>query len=264
MPSEDINYWIGFNLVPHIRRVRLAQLEKHSGCLRDAWQAPLPELKQAGPDTSALTANGRTIAVFACGLDTVYPSEHTSLAQAIVENGALVSEYPLGVRPRADYFPRRNRILSGLSLGVLVVETGERSGALLTANHALEQNREVFSILGSILSQTSRGSNHLIQEGAKLVRNSTDILEELNLTQAVYQMTFQEAAPENETEFILLKSLRAEPTHIDMVCCSSGLPIAQVSATLSMMELKGIIKQVSTMNYVLARELREEYRVEVE
>ena len=213
---------------------------------------------------SALAAGGRTIAVFACGLDTVYPSEHVGLAQSIMENGALISEYPLGVRPRADHFPRRNRILSGLSLGVLVVEAGERSGALLTAQHALEQNREVFAVPGSILSHMSRGTNHLIQEGAKLVRNTTDILEELNLTQVVNQMTLKETLPASDTESLLLKNLNAEPTHIDEVCRSSGLPIAQVSSSLSMMELKGMIKQVSAMSYVLAREFREEYRVRVE
>lgn len=213
---------------------------------------------------SALAAGGRTIAVFACGLDLVYPSEHAGLAQSIMENGALISEYPLGTRPKADYFPRRNRILSGLSLGVLVVEAGGKSGALLTAQHALEQNREVFAVPGSILSPTSQGTNHLIQEGAKLVRNATDILEELNLTQVAHQMTLKETLPASDTESRLLANLKAEPTHIDEVCRSSGLPIAQVSATLSMMELKGMIKQVTAMNYVLAREFREEYRIRVE
>jgi DNA processing protein len=213
---------------------------------------------------SALAAGGRTIAVMASGLDIIYPAEHTKLAQAIAENGALISEYPLGTRPRAEYFPRRNRILSGLSLGVLVIEAGEKSGALLTAQHALEQNREVFAVPGSILSQMSRGTNHLIQEGAKLVRCTTDILEELNLTQAVHQVALKEVMPETDTESRLLKSLDSEPTHIDEVCRSSGLPIAEVSATLAMMELKGMIKQVASMSYVLARELREEYRARVE
>jgi len=118
---------------------------------------------------SALAVGGRTIAIFACGLDIVYPAENANLARSIIENGALISEYPLGTRPRAENFPRRNRIMSGLSLGVLVVEANESSGAIITANMALEQNREVFAIPGSILSPTSRGTNHLIQEGAKLV-----------------------------------------------------------------------------------------------
>jgi len=213
---------------------------------------------------SALAAGGRTIAVLGSGLDIIYPSEHASLAKQIVENGALVSEYPLGTRPRPEYFPQRNRILSGLSLGVLVIEAGEKSGALLTAQHALEQNREVFAVPGSILSQTSIGTNHLIQEGAKLVRGATDILEELNLTQAVHQVALKEVLPETDTESRLLKNLSAEPAHIDEVCRSSGLPIAEVSATLAMMELKGMVKQVAAMSYVLARELREEYRARVD
>jgi DNA processing protein len=213
---------------------------------------------------SALEAGGRTIAVFACGLDGVYPPENKKLAHDIMEHGALLSEYPPGTRPRAENFPRRNRILSGLSLGVLITEAGEDSGAMITAHLALEQNREVFAIPGSILSPASRGTNHLIQEGAKLVRGYMDILEELNLTNAARQMEMREVLPESETESVLLKQLSAEPSHIDEVCRRSGLPAATVSGTLAMMELKGLVRQVGTMNYVLARELRQEYRVRVE
>lgn len=213
---------------------------------------------------SALEAGGRSVAVFACGLDIVYPAENERLAREIMERGALLSEYPPGTRPRADNFPRRNRILSGLSLGVLITEAGETSGAMITARMALEQNREVFAIPGSILSPTSRGTNHLIQEGAKLVRECTDILEELNLTTVARQIEMREVLPESATESVLLKQLGAEPTHIDEVCRRSGLPAAEVSGTLAMMELKGLVKQVGTMNYVLARELRQEYRVRVD
>ena len=213
---------------------------------------------------ATLEAGGRTIAIFACGLDIVYPGENASLAREITEHGALLSEYPLGTRPRADNFPRRNRIMSGLSLGVLVVEAGESSGALITARFALEQNREVFAIPGSILSPASRGTNHLIQEGAKLVRNYTDILEELNLQVAAQQLEMKELLPTDETESSLLRQLSAEPTHIDAVCRQSGLPISAVSSTLAMMELKGMVKQVGSMNYILAREARVDYRVKVE
>jgi len=213
---------------------------------------------------SALEAGGRSIAVFACGLDIVYPSENANLARRIMQQGALISEYPLGTKPRAENFPRRNRIMSGLSLGVLVVEAGETSGALITAHQALEQNREVFAIPGSILSPASSGTNHLIQEGAKLVHNYTDILEELNLTAVAHQMELKEVIPASDTESLLLKKLSAEPTHIDEVCRSSALPVSTVSSTLAMMELKGLVKQVGAMNYVLAREAREEYRVKVD
>jgi len=214
--------------------------------------------------SSALDAGGRSIAVFACGLDIVYPAENANLARRIMQQGALISEYPLGTRPKAENFPRRNRIMSGLSLGVLVVEAGETSGAMITARLALEQNREVFAIPGSILSPASRGTNHLIQEGAKLVGHYTDILEELNLTAVARQVELKEVIPASETESLLLKQLSAEPTHIDEVCRSSGLPISAVSSTLAMMELKGLVKQVGTMNYALAREVREEYRVKVD
>jgi len=213
---------------------------------------------------AALEAGGRSIAVFACGLDTVYPKENANLARRIIQQGALISEYPLGTKPRTDYFPRRNRIMSGLSLGVLVTEAGDSSGALITANLALEQNREVFAIPGSILSPASKGTNHLIQEGAKLVRDFTDILEELNLTAVARQIEMKEVLPTSDTEALLLKQLSAEPIHIDELSRSSSLPVSTVSSTLAMMELKGMVKQMGTMNYVLARETREQYRVKVE
>jgi DNA processing protein len=213
---------------------------------------------------AALEAGGRTLAVFASGLDIVYPSENVNLARRIMQQGAIISEYPLGTKPRAENFPRRNRIMSGLSLGVLVVEAGESSGAMITAHLAVEQNREVFAIPGSILAPTSQGTNQLIQEGAKLVRGYRDILEELNLTAAAQQIEMKELMPATDTESLLLKRLSAEPVHIDEICRTSGLPISTVSSTLAMMELKGLVKQVGAMNYALAREVREEYRVRVE
>ena len=213
---------------------------------------------------TALDAGGETVAVFASGLDIVYPAENAKLAQTIMEHGALVSEYPLGARPKADNFPRRNRIMSGLSLGVLVVEAGETSGALITATQALEQNREVFAVPGSILSPSSKGTNRLIQEGAKLVRNCADILEELNLNMIAQQLEIKEFLPANETESLTLKQLTLEPTHIDEICRGSGLTMPEVSSTLAMLELKGVVRQVGGMNYVLAHETREGYQVKTE
>ena len=204
---------------------------------------------------TALDAGGRSLAVFASGLDTVYPAENAELARRLIKQGALVSEYPLGIKPRADNFPRRNRILSGLCLGTLVIEAGETSGAMITAHMALEQDREVFAVPGSILSPASKGTNQLIQEGAKLVRDYTDILEELNLTAVAQQLEMKEVLPASDTETLLLKQLSAEPTHIDEVCRASGLPASTVSGTLAMMELKGMVKQVGGMNYSLAREV---------
>jgi len=214
---------------------------------------------------SALAAGGRSIAVMAGGLDTVYPAENAGLAKSLIKQGALVSEYHPGTRPRAESFPRRNRIMSGMSLGVLIVEAGETSGALITASLALTQNREVFAVPGSILSPASKGTNRLIQQsGAKLVSDYTDILEELNLTAVAQQLEMKELIPSSDTESLLLKPLSAESRHIDEVCRASGLPMSTVSSTLAMMELKGLVKQTATMNYSLARELRERYRVEID
>jgi len=204
---------------------------------------------------AALDSGGKTIAVLASGLDIVYPAENAKLAQTIMEQGALVSEYPLGVRPKAENFPLRNRIMSGLSLGVLVVEAGERSGALITAFQAVEQNREVFAIPGSILSPASKGTNRLIQEGAKLVQNCADIIEELNLSiVAPEQIGIKEFLPVNEVESAVLKQLTPEPSHIDEICRRSGLTVPEVSSTLAMLELKGVAKQVGNMNYALCHQ----------
>lgn len=200
---------------------------------------------------SALENGGRTIAVFACGLDIVYPAENSHLACSIAEKGALVSEYPPGVRPRAGNFPLRNRIMSGMSRGVLVIEAREKSGALITAFQALEQDREVFAVPGSIFSPGSKGTNRLIQEGAKLVDKCSDIMEEFNLTTVPRQVALEEFVPTNENEVILLKQLTYEPSHIDEICRLSNLDVSQVSSALAMLEINGRIKQVGNMNYVL-------------
>ncbi|MCX6012760.1 MAG: DNA-processing protein DprA [Chloroflexi bacterium] len=202
---------------------------------------------------TALEAGGRTIAIFACGLDTVYPPENLKLAQAIIENGAIVSDYPLGTKPRPEYFPRRNRIMSGLSLGVLIVEAAESSGALITADLALEQNREVYAVPGNITSPLSRGTNNLIQEGAKLVQSAGDILEDLNLAIIPKQLNLKQEAVLDDLEISIIKYLSGEPVHIDEVCHKSSLPINKVSSTLAMMELKGLVRQVGPMNYILSQ-----------
>jgi DNA processing protein len=203
---------------------------------------------------TALSAGGRTIAVLACGLDLVYPPEHLRLAQEIMEHGALVSDYPLGTQPRSEYFPRRNRIMVGLSLGVLVVEGDQKSGALITARQALDENREVFAVPGSIYSPTFRGTNYLIQTGqAKLVTRVEDILEELNLSMAAQQMEAQELLPADETEATLLRHLSSEPIHIDDVRRATGLSIETVSSALALLELKGMVRALGNMHYVRAR-----------
>ena len=200
---------------------------------------------------AALEAGGRTIAVQACGLDLVYPPEHKRLAEQIAERGAVVSDYPIGTQPRSEFFPRRNRILSGMSLGVLVVEGDVKSGALITARQALEQNREVFAVPGPIYSPNSRGTNKLIQDGeAKLTLDVQDVLAELNLSMVSHQIEMTELIPADETEAVLLKHLNAEPVHIDEVRRECGLPIGTVTGALAMLELKGLVRQVGRMNYV--------------
>ncbi len=373
MKKEEIKYWVGFNAISGIGRVKFNQLENYFSSLEAAWKAGPAELRHAGLDRSSVTAinnarsrisledemeklerfgirvvtwhdteyharlkeiydyppllyirgsiiaedewclavvgtrrptvygrqvteeivtelvrskitivsglakgidsvahntaleaGGRSIAVMGGGLDTIYPAENANLARTIIKNGALLSEYRIGTRPKPENFPRRNRLMSGLSLGVLVVEAGKTSGALITAHLALEQNREVFAIPGSILSPASRGTNQLIKEGAKIVHDFGDILEELNLTAVAEQLEMKEIIPSSDTEALLLKKLTAEPVHIDEVCRASGLPMSTVSSTLAMMELKGMVKQVGAMNYVLCREAREKYIVEID
>jgi DNA processing protein len=209
---------------------------------------------------AALDGGGRTIAVLANGLDIVYPREHTKLAQQVSENGAVLSEYPLGVRPDPRSFPRRNRLISGVSLGTLVVEAGDGSGARWTVYHALEQNREVFCVPGSIFSPVSRLTNRLIQDGAKLVSSVTDVLEELNLTAVAHQvpMPLPEMA-EDDAEAVVLRYLNDEPLHIDDIRRSADIPIASVSSMLTILELKGLVRQVGCMHYVKMREVSQVY-----
>ena len=374
--NEKNKYWIGFNLIPGIGRVKFTRIENYFGDIEKAWNADIGEFKKAGLDDttvssiakhrpdisldtelaklkkngiqalnyhengyparlkeihdfppviyvrgeipakdeyclavvgtrnpsvygrqlteeivselaknritivsglakgidtiahrSALNAGGRTIAVMGGGLDSVYPAENANLARQVIKNGAMISEYAAGTKPRPENFPRRNRIMSGLCLGVLVIEAGETSGSLITAHLAFEQDREVFAIPGSILSPASIGTNKLIMEGtARLVRNASDILEELNLTAITEHIEAKEIIPASDTEAVILKQLGAEPTHVDEICRAADLPISVVSGTLAMMELKGMVKQVATMSYALCREIRENkefYKIEI-
>jgi DNA processing protein len=198
---------------------------------------------------AALDTGGRTIAVLASGVDIVYPPKHRKLAYEIVQQGALVSDYPLGTRPEAGNFPPRNRIISGLSMGVLVTEAGIKSGALITTNYALEQGRDVFAVPGNITAKGSDGTNKLIQEGAHTVRKVEDILETLNLTSVIDYVEARETLPADPTEAALLAELEDGALHADELGQRCGLPIAQVTSTLAMMELKGMVRQVGSMTY---------------
>ena len=211
---------------------------------------------------ATLDASGRTIAVLGSGVDVIYPAENRRLMQRIIEQGAVLSEYALGRPPEASNFPPRNRVISGLSLGVVVIEAGGRSGALITADYAAEQGRDVFAVPGNMFNRNSQGCNRLIQQGAKLVLSVKDILEELNLTMVAQQRELQAIVPENETESLVLSFLSGDPLHVDELVRRTVLPISEVSSTLALMELKGMVRQVGGMNYVVARESRAEYVVD--
>jgi DNA processing protein len=212
---------------------------------------------------AALDAGGRTLAVLGSGVDHIYPAEHRKLAEAIIENGALISDYPLGTRPEAANFPARNRIISGLSLGVVVVEAGVKSGALITADFALDHGREVFAVPGSILSPASVGCNRLLRDGAGIVTEIADILETLHLDQVSEKQLAREILPANATEAAILECLTAEPRHLDELSREIELPVETISSTLVMMELKGMTRQVAPLQYVVAREPDEEYTLTV-
>jgi len=191
---------------------------------------------------AALAAGGATIAVTATGLDRVYPASHRELAHRIVEHGALVSEFPLGAPPRREHFPQRNRLISGLSLGVLVVEAALKSGSLITARLGAEQGREVFAIPGSIHSPLSRGCHRLIRQGAKLVETAQDILEELGpLAQAAEPLAAAARAPLAASQARLLEQLGYDPVGPDTLVERSGLTPEVISSMLLQMELHGLI-----------------------
>lgn len=210
---------------------------------------------------SALEAGGRTLAVLGCGVDRIYPPENRHLAVEIMTSGALLSDYAPGTPPEGPNFPPRNRIISGLSLAVVVVEAGERSGALITANFAADQGRDVFAVPGNILLPQSRGVNRLIQDGARPLLDPVEILEALNLIKVQDHSLARLELPSDPVEARLLALLGPEPCHVDDLRNQLALPIEQVTATLTMMELKGMVRQVGGMNYVTLHESPADYDV---
>lgn len=206
--------------------------------------------------SAAIEAGGKTVAVLGSGLDqqNIYPSQNRYLADKIQTHGGLIlSEYPIGTMPLKHHFPQRNRIISGLSNATLVVEAAEKSGALITAFHALEQNREVFAVPGSIYSGSSEGTNRLIAMGAKLVTNAKDIIETLNLAEAASYIENKKVIPDTNEEKIILAGLSYEPIHIDELKQLTKLDTSIINSTLTIMEMKGMVKNLGGMQYVIAR-----------
>lgn len=193
----------------------------------------------------ALAAKGETIAVLGCGLGTIYPAENKKLFHRISENGAVISEFPFLAPPDAHHFPARNRIISGMSLGAVIVEATHKSGSLITARLAAEQGREVFAVPGSVTSFKSIGTHSLIKQGAKLVEHANDIIEELNIGRVTASMEPKEqpAVKLAPDEKIVFNELSPYPIHIDRLVQQVSLSAAEVASLLLQLELKGLVTQ---------------------
>ena len=195
----------------------------------------------------AISERGRTIAVLGCGVDVVYPRENRKLYEEIIEHGAVLSEFPMGSPPEAGHFPKRNRIISGLSLGVVVVEAGKGSGSLITANYALEQGRDVFAVPGNVGAENSQGTNQLIKQGAKLVESSADVLEELLPQWTRDKQSIPKVEDRgkglSEEERAVFALLGDTPLHIDAIIRETQLEPGKISSLLLNLELKGVVSQ---------------------
>lgn len=212
----------------------------------------------AAAHRGAIAGKGRTVAVLGCGIDRTYPSEHHALRRSIESHGAVISELPIGAAPHSHHFPRRNRIISGLSLGVLVAEAATNSGSLITAKLALEQGREVFAVPGSVKEEACRGSNHLIKEGATLIEGAQDILEEI-LPQVdsrqrgmmrLHATPAEVQPPLKRDDLLVYEALSYEAQSVDTVIERTGLSAAHVSAILLSLELNGRIRQLPGQHYI--------------
>jgi DNA processing protein len=236
----------------HATRYGLRQAERLAAGLARAGLTIVSGLARgidAAAHRACLGAGGRTIAVLGSGVLHVYPPEHASLADAIRQQGLVLSELPPLQQPMSGTFPQRNRLITGLTLGVLVVEAAERSGALISATHAGEQGREVFAVPGPADSRTSRGCHRLIRDGAKLVEHVDDVLEELGplctpLRRDDGQTVRHPAELQlNEQERQVLDTIATDATEIDGVCRSTGLPLPRVLATISVLEIRHLIRR---------------------
>jgi DNA processing protein len=200
---------------------------------------------------ATINEGGQTVAVLGNGIDRVCPSTNFALAKEILEHGAIISEYPCGVSPARYTFPARNRIISGLCQGLVVTEAAEGSGSLITTKQALEQNREVFAVPGSIFNLNSFGTNSLIKMGAHPITSVQDIFDEFGISHPEVATSFREIAGATDDERTIIDILRLEPKHIDEIIKVSGLPHSAVSSTLTVMEIGGKIKHLGNMTFRL-------------
>ena len=238
----------------HATSYGLAQADRLASGLAHAGYTIVSGLARgidAGAHTGAIKAGGRTIAVLGSGVLEIYPPEHEALAQQVIEHGALLGESHPKSPPLSGTFPQRNRIISGMCLGVIVVEASDRSGALITARHAMEQGREVFAVPGRVDSRNSRGCHRLIRDGAKLIETVDDVLEELGpLVQAAPREDGREIRHPielqlNEIETAVLEAIESDPTSIDEVVAGTKMAVSQVLSTVSVLEMKRLIRRVS-------------------
>ncbi len=204
----------------------------------------------------AVDTSGETLAVMASGVDIIYPSEHRNLAERITMSGAILSDYPPGTKPDAPHFPARNRIISGLCLGTIVIEAPERSGALITVDFAADQGREVFVLPGNVTSPASAGTNRLLRSGARAIVSAADVLEDLGLSDDTSRDLEQTVLPLTPEEQRILALVTHEPQHIDELIVAAGIPTAGGSALMTMLELKGLVANVGAQHYVAVRRRR--------
>jgi len=199
---------------------------------------------------TAIENNNRTIAVLGCGVNIIYPAENKKLYNQIINNGAIISEFTPNTPPLKNFFPLRNRIISGISLGTLVVEATQKSGSMITASHAAEQGKDIFAVPGNILSLQSEGTNNLIKDGAKVVTKTEDILEELytNLTNLSKQQLEIPYLTKNEK--IVFDLINYEPVSIEKLIEQNVLPQNELNSTLTMLELSGYINKLSGNNFI--------------
>ncbi len=202
---------------------------------------------------AALQKGGKTIAVLGTGVDIVYPFENKKLYRSIISSGAVISEYPIGTKPRREHFPRRNRVIAGLSLGTLVIEAPKKSGALITANFATEEGREVFAVPGPLNSEKSKGTNQLIKNGAKLVEDVSDIIEEFPYVKWDKDTKEEREVGLNDKEKIVYRLIGSEPKYIDEIGEESALAREELFSVILNLELKGYIKEIGGKRYCKIR-----------